>query len=785
VFAFTPASCHAAVQHLRNGAPDVPVHLFSTAGPLPETAALCQKITVHRNSLILFLRAQRALWPFRVALSVGLWNRRSGRWPLKLAPFLVPPFRALFLNENGDFFPGTPSETGRHLARRLRDAAVHIGIRLRNAAQEIRDQGSGFASWLAAVALHALLAVVSGLLRILGYPNRTRFDSLHGNGSLEIPAHRGTGEGVAVFTQRGPGWNGAGLERFARSSSSRWILWTRSGVSAELAASAALLEAPNLFAVSRQSHMREWKPMMFATAPFRRVPPGAACQVLAPVSDAILVDREKLLALGVPRTPFALTAWMILFWKAAAAGLRSYSIGGAGQPAVENEFPAQESSFVLHFLRNRELRRLGPREPELGRGAISFLPALEVQEHSRPGRLKVLLVSPFLPYPLSHGGAVRIFNLCRALSGRVDFVLIAIREKGEAVEFVHLSEVFRRIYVVDIDEHASPDITLPAQVRGHQSGALRALIADVARSWQPDLLQVEYTHMAAFAAAAPGIPSILVEHDLTFDLYRQLAASKGTPEAGAEHGRWLEFERNWLAQYTAVWTVSAQDRATVLEVAGRSPSTTFAVPNGVDVRRFRPDSSPADPLSILYVGSFRHLPNLLGFEVLVRHVMPRVWGRFPQVRLQVVAGPNPERYRNQPSPDPRIEILGFVEDLRPLYAKANVVVVPLEVSAGTNIKVLEAMACGKAIVSTPVGCAGLGLQDGVEILIRDEWESFADAVSAILAGSDRLLGTRARSAAEDRFSWTAIAEAAYESYQSRAGAEQQRTTAAAGPVTFE
>jgi glycosyltransferase involved in cell wall biosynthesis len=146
--------------------------------------------------------------------------------------------------------------------------------------------------------------------------------------------------------------------------------------------------------------------------------------------------------------------------------------------------------------------------------------------------------------------------------------------------------------------------------------------------------------------------------------------------------------------------------------------------------------------------------------------MPSVWARCPDARLRVVAGSEPERYWSGDKLDSRIVMHAFVADLRPLYAQAAVVAVPLLVSAGTNIKVMEAMACRKAVVTTPVGCTGLGLEDGRDAVIRDEWSAFAGAIADLLAdpGRREAIAAAARRTVEARFGWDAIAAAAWTSY---------------------
>jgi glycosyltransferase involved in cell wall biosynthesis len=787
VFGSSAAACHQAVLHVSRGAPGLPIWLYSTADLPPATISLCERVQVGHGALRLLLRAHRDLWPHWVALGVTAWTGDHGRWPVKLAPFTFPPFRALILNECGDFFGGSPGTIAEHACRRTRETTVSAWHRLEDLwrlltyhvwrTAPVRRVGDVFFA--------RCLLVAATLLGWFGYPHRRAFSRLEGRVRLDIPLVPSQSAGIAPFTPDPSGWNPDKFIRVARSGSARWLLWKEDGGAVPAGDLLPLFADHHTFAVSIQEHYRGWKPGIIPTAPFRALQPDEFCRVLAPLSRTILVDREKLAALEIPRCSLPGTMWLLVFWKAAAAGWVSYSVGQTGPVSPEPDFPLPETGFAFHLLTRPSMRRLLPAGSDLARGSICQSRCVAAIPAPRPAgsRPKVLVVSPFLPYPLSHGGAVRIYNLCRALSSTVDFALAAIREHKERVDYNKLHEVFQQVYVVDLDERPSPDTTLPEHVRHYQSRSLRALIDMICREWNPGLLQIEYTQMAAFRTAAPYTPALLVEHDVTLSLYRQLAETDRTPESQREYERWCSFEGQWLRNFEGVWNVSDDDRA--LAIAEGCPANrAFVIPNGVDTARFRPCETPAAALEIFYVGSFRHLPNVLGFDKLRREIMPLVWERFPEARLRVVAGPDHEAFwrrfaRNGTGAlhDRRISVHGFVEDLRPLYASATVVVAPLEVSAGTNIKVLEAMACGKAVVSTRVGCAGLGLRHRADALISD-LPGFAGAVCELLAspGLRSSLGTEARHAIEQRFAWDAIAAEAYRSYQAIASVHQSSST---------
>ena len=677
------------------------------------------------------------LWPYQLALAVTTWDTEPGDWLVKLTPFFIPWFRVLVKNENHDFFPARRALVLRHARSRLPALFKRVGQVPRRVVLP----------WLFLKTARLIPALPGRLFR--------RFKGSRTLHTLQLVPQLGRGAGVFRFPNHLKAWDWRRVTAIAESTGCRWLLFSHEKADTPLDDLLPLFDDPRTFVVSRQMDFRNWEPSLLWRTPFRQLQPHEASQTLAPIGRVMLVDREKLLQLGIPKCRNGCAAWFTMFWKAAAAGWRSYAVGGHDKLSKSSAWPAEEAEFVANLLADPKIAKLAPQEPDLARGNIAFPSGpLKLSRGARP---KVLLVSPYLPFPLSHGGAVRIYNLCRELSDRLDFLLVCFREQGESVDYEKLQEVFGQVYVVDRDHKAVTGSPLPQRVTEYDTRTLRALIADLCEREQPDFFQLEYTQLGSLRDAAPGIPAIWVEHDVTFPLYRVMGNA-------AEAAQWEEFERSCFGNYDAVWTMCEEDRQAAL-AAGASADRTLVVANGVDTHRFRPQRSPSPLPELLFVGAFRHYPNVLAFETLQRQVMPAVWARFPQARLRVVAGVEPHHYWKG-ALDSRIDLQEFVPDLRPLYSNAWVVLAPLPVSAGTNIKVLEAMACGKAVVTTPAGCRGLNVVDSQDCVIREPGNSFAAAILALLADEslrDRI-GQHARQTMERRFSWAAIADQAYPHY---------------------
>jgi GT2 family glycosyltransferase/glycosyltransferase involved in cell wall biosynthesis len=397
----------------------------------------------------------------------------------------------------------------------------------------------------------------------------------------------------------------------------------------------------------------------------------------------------------------------------------------------------------------------------IGSGDVAVFPGL-----SQGAGRTMAVASPYLPFPLSHGGAVRIYNLMRRVCQEWDQVLVAFcDELAEPPR--ELLEICRAIVLVRRrGTHYRVSTPRPDIVEEFDSETFRACLKQTVRQWSPEIVQLEFTQMAQYAADCAPARTILVEHDITFDLQRQLLDT--TTQTGAARleleqqlAKWRAFETEAWRKVDCVVTMSSRDERSVT-----GAPRTACLANGVDTERFRPSDAAArlepEPRRLLFIGSFAHLPNLLALEFFLGQVWPRLG---PGYTLHVIAGARPDYfldfYRARVSVDlnrPGIELEGFVSDVRPAYARAETVLAPLTASAGTNIKVLEAMAMGRAVVSTPAGINGLDLRPGADVIVTTSPEEMADKIEWLWsdAGARRSIEHAARETAL-LYDWSQIA----------------------------
>ena len=289
---------------------------------------------------------------------------------------------------------------------------------------------------------------------------------------------------------------------------------------------------------------------------------------------------------------------------------------------------------------------------------------------------------------------------------------------------------------------------------------LRARLFDIVNLEFPSLGHCELRQ------APPGekLPALVVDsHNIDYDLARQYARVGNSSARRIYAGvNWRKLRREELGTYRdadGVYLCSAADERRLLD---QVPGVrTTVIPNAADVEYYQPRRT--DPLpdgrTLVFFGLLSYAPNVDGVIHFIQDIWPRIAEAHPEARCKIIGG--------QPPPSllalagPRVELTGFVEDLRPHLAAAAAVVVPLRLGGGTRLKIVEAMAMGKAIVSTTLGAEGIDAVPNRDLFIENEPAAFANAVNRLLADPDLAarIGQSARRLAVERYSWSGAAQA--------------------------
>jgi len=402
--------------------------------------------------------------------------------------------------------------------------------------------------------------------------------------------------------------------------------------------------------------------------------------------------------------------------------------------------------------------------------------------------MRILIVSPYLPHSrIGHGGGTAVRDLIRELSRRHEVCLVSLLRPGEAelTDEIATGVTVETVPFRDRGVRGPGRLLLaagrlaalgraigtgrPYYVAKYANRALaRRTIACAAR-FQPDAIQVEYLQLADVLRAlrrwrdglpptAPRPRLILDSHELGSLPRRRRAEAAAGPRRAALLIEAAAWDR--LARQASIWAdttvcVTAQDLALYRAAGGRNLVT---VPLGIDTRALRPEVAPVDPPQILFVGSFQHPPNRSAAQLLCDRIWPAVRSQLPGWRL-VLAGPGSDAFlASRTRPLAGVSALGFVADLAPVFRASRLFAAPLFEGGGIKIKILEAMARGLPIVTTPIGAEGITSRADDLVIWAESVDEFAAALVA--AAEDPTGATaraaRARSHVERHFSWEAV-----------------------------
>jgi len=397
-------------------------------------------------------------------------------------------------------------------------------------------------------------------------------------------------------------------------------------------------------------------------------------------------------------------------------------------------------------------------------------------------RLRVLCVTPRVPWPLDTGGTIRTHYLIRALSRAHDVKLVTFASgAADAAGLAEMGRLGIRCELVPGATRFDRAVQvargavgpLPINIRKYQSEALQTRVRELVRDGV-DVVHCDHLHMSPYGLRS-GVPFVMDEHNIETLIFERLARDESEPAwkrlVYLQQAFWLgRLERRLGASASLVLFCSAIDQGVLTGMLPGATLSAKVVPNGVDVEYFG-EAGPALPSGLVFTGAMDWTPNVKAAVSFVEEAWPLVRRQLPGTKLTVV-GRNPSAsLRETLCAADGVEVTGTVDDVRPYLRGALAMIVPIRVGSGTRLKILTAFAARTPVISTAVGIEGIEAVPGTHYLHAETAEEFADC--ALCLQRDPGLRERMVEAAfnftHERYSWETIGADLARDYARRFG----------------
>lgn len=360
--------------------------------------------------------------------------------------------------------------------------------------------------------------------------------------------------------------------------------------------------------------------------------------------------------------------------------------------------------------------------------------------------MKIVFVSEINPFPPLGGDSIRPFNLLKALQSFASVHLVVLDCEGVYKnQFSELSKDSGVESITYINKTKTAGSGLIERLRPRQK--VLDELAEIANQVQPDIVFLEYGYIAHYYQAFPGCKVIFDTQNIQSEIDRQLAILPSSKLCKKIYANLVwkasEYhERKYLPACHAVVAVSSQDREYYKNFV--DPNTLWVIPNFIDISKYKsPDilRTSQNP-NIVFTGSMDAFQNQMAGDYLLEKIWSKIAEKIPNCELFIVGKNPPQRWLE--ISDPRIHVTGQVASTIPYLKSADVAIVPVLHGSGTRYKILEAMACGVPVVSTPLGCQGLDVQNGIDILIEEAADKLAERTIELFKSPQKRASITAR-----------------------------------------
>jgi glycosyltransferase involved in cell wall biosynthesis len=394
---------------------------------------------------------------------------------------------------------------------------------------------------------------------------------------------------------------------------------------------------------------------------------------------------------------------------------------------------------------------------------------------SKEKKLKVLFLSQRFLFPMDTGGKIRTGKILEQLKNMVSLTVISNVESPKDDQYLdRMPELCDRFIPVPWKE--MPRYTLkfylkiagqsfsryPISVLNDYSARLERRVISELKSNRYDLAVCDFLQSTLNFRRVNGTPTLLFQHNVEATIAKRHSEQAKDPISkifwGLQYSKIFRHEGEMCRRFDGIVAVSENDRERMEEWF--RAKNVYEIPTGVDTDFYKPAENVAEKKQLIFTGSMDWLPNEDAMVYFIKKIFPLIKKEEPETTLVIVGRrPTPNLLKLTEGRDD-ITTTGWVDDTRPYMAESAVFIVPIRIGGGTRMKIYEALAMGKAMVSTAVGAEGLPLTHGEQIMFADEEKAFAGHVVTLLRDKTlrKKLGAIARKYVYENFRWEKVAE---------------------------